>query len=452
MPIDRRRFLSSASLALAGAMAGVRALAGDAKTGGLSQHRPAAVFDPTDWDAVRAQFELANDVIEMSALYVASHPQPVREAIEAHRAALDARPTDHLQGQVYRREDEVLAAAEQYLGLGPDGASRDEVALTDSTTMGLGLLYNGLRLRPSDEILTTEHDYYATHESVRLAAERSGATVRKIRLYDRIEALTAEEIVERVARAIRPATKVLAVTWVHSSTGLKIPLRAIAGIVERANESRGGRNGDDQLLLCVDGVHGFGVEGDDVRELGCDFLAAGCHKWLFGPRGTGILWGRQDAWPRTRPIVPSFMDPALWRAWFRDEEPNLPTTGRRMSPGGFKPFEHQWALPEAFRFHLAIGKERIAARTHELATRLKRGLAAMPHVQLVTPMAEELSSGIVCFDVDGLDAGATVRRMAEHRIVATVTPYATRHARLAPSIRNSFEEIDSVLEAVRALA
>ena len=48
------------------------------------------------------------------------------------------------------------------------------LALTDSTTMGLGLLYGGLRLAPDEEVLTTEHDFYATHEALRLP-RRSGA-------------------------------------------------------------------------------------------------------------------------------------------------------------------------------------------------------------------------------------------------------------------------------------
>lgn len=273
--------------------------------------------------------------------------------------------------------------------------------------------------------------------------------MRKIRLYERIDTVTAAEVVERAARAIGPSTRVLAVTWVHSSTGLKTPIRGIAGAVATANADR---DVTARVLLCVDGVHGFGVEAEGMAELGCDFFAAGGHKWLFGPRGTGILWGHPAAWARTLPTIPSFMDAGLWRAWFRGEAPEGPTTGRRMSPGGFKPFEHQWAMAEAFRFHLAIGKARVAARTHELARRLKQGLAEMPHVELVTPMADELSSGIVCFDVDGLDAAETVRRLRERGIVATVTPYATRHARLAPSIRNSVDDIDAALVAVRAIA
>ena len=73
-------------------------------------------------------------------------------------------------------------------------------------------------------------------------------------------------------------------------------------------------------------------------------------------------------------------------------------------------------------------------------------------MRLVTPMAEELSSGIVCFDVAGQSAGRTVQLLAGVGVVATVTPYATTHARLAPGIVNSEEEVDAAVAAVREIA
>ncbi len=65
------------------------------------------------------------------------------------------------------------------------------LAFVDSTTMGLALTYRGL-LQPGDEVLTTEHDHYATHESLRL----SGATVRKVRLYDDPAQASAEAMID----------------------------------------------------------------------------------------------------------------------------------------------------------------------------------------------------------------------------------------------------------------
>lgn len=178
---------------------------------------------------------------------------------------------------------------------------------------------------------------------------------------------------------------------------------------------------------------------------------AGCHKWLFGPRGTGIVWGNEQAWSAVRPIIPTFMDDETRNAWMRDDEPPERTTARRMTPGGFKTFEYQWALAEAFRFHLEIGKDKIAGRTRELNRQLKEGLAGMSHVKLYTPRDENLSAGITCFDVNGMAPREVVRRLRERSIISTVTPYAQSHARVGPSIRNSPAEVDVALREINAL-
>jgi selenocysteine lyase/cysteine desulfurase len=205
------------------------------------------------------------------------------------------------------------------------------------------------------------------------------------------------EILGNLTAAIRDATRIVAVTWVHSGTGLKLPLAEISQAVGEINVRR---DEASSVLLCVDGVHEFGVEDVTRSDLGCDFFIAGCHKWLFGPRGTGIIWGKRQPWNAVRPTIPSFTDEVVWRAWLKGNKPEGPVTASRMQPGGFKPFEHQWAVTQAFEFHERIGKAKIAGRTHELARRLKDGLAEMRHVRLCTPRAENLSAGIVCFDVN----------------------------------------------------
>lgn len=432
--ISRRGFFVRAGLATAaGAVAA-----------SCRNERAVPVAQGDEWDAVRAQFDLAPDQIDLSALFIASHPKPVRDAIDQYRRSLDANPTAYLREELNMHEDEILAAGARYLGANPA-----EIALTDSTTMGLGLVYNGLKLSPGQQIITTMHDYYATHESLRLAAERSGAQVREVQLYQSEQTVTADEMVANITNGIVPETRVVALTWVHSSTGLKLPLGRIAGALREVNAER---DEQQKVLMCVDGVHGFGVEDVEMSDTGCDFFMAGCHKWLFGPRGTGIIWGNQSAWNAVNPIIPTFMDDEVRNAWMRDDEPPDGTTAKRMTPGGFKAFEHQWALAAAFNFHLGIGKETIARRTHELNRQLKEGLAQMSHVKLYTPRDEKLSAGIVCFDVEGMSPREVVRRLREQKIVATTTPYADSHARLSPSIRNSTREIDTVLSAIHALA
>ncbi len=426
MPLDRRRFLVATGMSVA-----ATALA-----------RPASATSPQDWAWVRDQFDLRRDLAHFASFYLVSHPRPVREAIETLRRALDENPFEVVDHGLFTRPDEVRRAAAAYLGGRPE-----DVALTRSTTEGLALIYAGLRLRSGQEILTTAHDHYVHHESIRLAAQRDGAEVRRVALYDEGSRASEDEIVDRLRRAVRPGTRVIGVTWVHSSTGVKLPIRSIAAAVAELNRSR---DTADRLLLVVDGVHGFGVEDEAVADLGCDVFAAGTHKWIFGPRGTAIVWGRREAWERVQPSIPAFEMPP-YMAWQHGVEPG-PTQGAWMSPGGFHAYEHMWALPAAFAFHREIGRARIAGRIHEMNTRLKDGLAGLRHVTLHTPRAPGLSAGLVAFEVAGVTPEEVVRRLRERRIIASTSPYLQSFARLAGSILNTPEEVDSAVAAVGALA
>lgn len=433
--IDRRGFLVRSGLALSATL-----LSSESFPSRISAFEPA---HPPDWKAVRDQFSLSRDLIHLAGFFLASHPTPVREAIERHRAGLDADPIGYWFAHEKTQEAAVLKAAAGYLGVGAT-----EIALTDSTTMGLGLLYGGLALKADQEILTTTHDHYSTETSLRLRAERSGATVRRIPLYEDLRRVTHESLVETLVKAVGPRTRIVAVTWVHSSTGLKLPIAEMARAIQRLNALRAD---EDRVILCVDGVHALGVEDFRLSEVGCDFLIAGTHKWMFGPRGTGLVWGHPRAWPLAQAIIPTF-DTDAYDMWMRVIPPRLLPPAVSMTPGGFHSFEHRWALDQAFHFHQALGKSRVTRRIQDLNDQLKQGLAAMRRITLHTPLSHDLSAGIVCFEVAGMSPDHVVAELRRKGIVASVTPYATQYARMAPGLLNSEAEIETLLKEIRTLA
>jgi selenocysteine lyase/cysteine desulfurase len=105
--------------------------------------------------AVPPEFELSPRWRHFDAFLFAPHPRPVRDAIARHRAGLDAGANVYLHAHELELESAVAREASSYLGV-----DARELAFTDSTTMGLGLVYRGL-LSPGDEVVTTEHDHYA---------------------------------------------------------------------------------------------------------------------------------------------------------------------------------------------------------------------------------------------------------------------------------------------------
>jgi selenocysteine lyase/cysteine desulfurase len=443
MPISRRQFLATTGWSL---------LAGTPPASrGLPQPR-AISGEPdslTDWDGVRRQFDLSSEYAHLSQFFIVSHPRPVREAIERYRRAIDDNPFLAVERGMFEPNGENLPLRVQQAVAGYVGGRPDEVALVDSTTMGLALIYNGLPLKPGQEVLTTTHDHFVHHEAIRLAAEKAGASRRRVPLYARPDTVSVDEVTGNLQRALRRNTSVVGLTWVHSSTGVKLPIRELARVVADANRRRGE---DDGILLVVDGVHGFGNQDETVAEMGCDFFVAGTHKWIFAPRGTGIIWGRPEAWAKIVPTVPSFYALEPLQAWMDDRPQRRPTTAASISPGGFKAYEHQWAMAEAFRFHQQIGRKRIADRIADLNARCKEGLSQMAHVKLHTPRGRDRSAGIICFEVDGLPPQDVVKRLLERKVIASSSPYKISYARLAPSLVNDEQDVDRALRAVHELA
>jgi isopenicillin-N epimerase len=159
MPLSRRDFLIRSSLSFAaGAFSPLVVRAEKTK----SSTPP----DFKDWESVRQEFELAPDYVHLALFFLASHPRPVRQAIEQYRKKIDANPFIAVDSAVFEPGNEniplqVCRAIAGYI----DGDPQN-IALTQNTTTGLALLYHGLPLREGDEILTTTHDHYG-HRTLR---------------------------------------------------------------------------------------------------------------------------------------------------------------------------------------------------------------------------------------------------------------------------------------------
>ena len=434
--MDRRKFLFNSGLAI-----GASTILSNCTAPAQNESNGDSVSFEA-WPDIRKQFLFTSDRIHMSQMLLAAHPKPVRDAIAKHREEFDKNPVEYWEEKFAQQDSEIRNAAAAYIGTDPS-----EIALTDSTTMGLAVLYNGLKLKSGDEVLTTTHDHYSTEKSLEYACAKSGASIKRVSLYEEAAMISVDEVVSTLKKAVSQNTRIVAITYVHSSTGVKTPVRAIADMIKEVNASRAI---SERIYLCVDGVHGFGTEDVSLYDLGCDFFAAGTHKWIFGPRGTGILFGKKDAWDMIAPTIPSF-DNEPYNEWLGLYPADKLTFGQLCSPGGFHSFEHRYGLIEAFNFQLKIGKTKVSDRTHMLSTKLKEGLSTIKHIKLITPKEVALSAGINCFVVEGMKPEDVVKKLLSKNIVASASPYKLSYARLTPSIINSEEEVDSCLKELESI-
>jgi len=417
---NRRDFLKQAGI-LAAALplgASLPTLASAAATAPLPRNK---------WAQLQQLFDQDPDYLHFSNFLITSHPKPVREAIEQHRAAIDKNPglaMDWDLGVIEQREENVRVWAARYLQ-----ANAKQIALTGSTTEGLATIYGGVHVRADQEILTTVHEHYATHTILALRTERDDTRVRKIPLFKDVYHASKDEILANIDNAIRPETRVLGMCWVHSGSGLKLPIGEIGAIVDKHNR---GRSDADRIVYVVDGVHGFGVDNLNFAQMNCDFFIAGTHKWMFGPRGTGIICSRFEEVRYVTPIIPTFSEATAFS-----------TT---MTPGGYHAFEHRWALDEAFKLHLQLGKADVEARIHALNSYLKQHLQQRSQIELVTPLSPALSAGFTFFRVKGKDSDKIAAHLMANRVIADAVHRDVGPViRTAPGLLNDEAQIDRLL-------
>jgi selenocysteine lyase/cysteine desulfurase len=169
------------------------------------------------------------------------------------------------------------------------GCDLDEMAVTGSTTDGMNAVAQGLRLKAGDRILATNHEHSGGIQCWKYFEKYYGAAIDTVSLAP--EEHDTETILSRIRAGIRKDTKLITVSHVFSSTGLRMPIAEISAIAR----ARG-------VLCIVDGAQAAGAIRVNVRELGCHAYATSGHKWLMGPKGTGLLYIAKEAQSMIRPM------------------------------------------------------------------------------------------------------------------------------------------------------
>ncbi len=354
-------------------------------------------------------------------MLLASHPRPVRDAIDRHRRGFDDDPVTYFHENVERCERALRESAAAYLGV-----RADEVAITGNTTTGLAMLYGGLPLARGQEIVTTTHDHYVTHESLRLRALHTGAPFRKVTLYATPETATEDEIVSQPGQGDRPA---------HArGRGHLGPLVDRREAADPAHGRRAGRpepaarRGRPRApvrrrrarLRRRERDHGRPRLRLLRRRLSQVALRPARHRPGLGAR-RGLERPRR-AHPDVRLGRVRALDArrAARIRCRRGRAPRRAVSSRSSTAGRCR---------RRSRFTSSSAARASPRASTSSRRRCKEGLAAIPSVKLHTPRADALSAGLVCFEVAGKTPKAVVDHLATRKIVASDDALRARRSR-----------------------
>jgi len=378
------------------------------------------------WARVRDQFPLTREIIYVNNGGLGPSP---RVSIQAIHDRIDELEETSETGHSAKLWSSVKEKAGRVLGCRPE-----EIAYTRNTTEGVNIVCNGLPLKTGDEVITSTHEHVGNTISWLARQKRDGI---RIRVFEPSTA-SAQENIDRIESLINPRTRVISISHVTTATGQVLPVGEIGELAAQHD-----------LWYFIDGAQSAGMMPVDVTGMGCHAYATSGHKWLLGPKGTGLLYVRESALESIE-------------ARFVGAYSNAGHTDMATGEFGFHPTAQRYeygtvniplflGLGESIGFLLDLGLETVKRRNHALAAALMTGLDELG-AQVLSPRNTGEHSSIVTFKIKEMPKDELQQFLSKHYRIRSRGIYegGLEALRISLHIYNSFDEVSQILEGVRA--
>ena len=378
---------------------------------------------------LRSQFPVAKESAFFDIAYENCGAAYMERAVERFfRDKADLAPDmPKMGGGGKGRVVEVIAAAREKLAAFLGAPGPKNIAFTANTCQAVSLAVMGLTYRPGDNIVVGSMEHVSVLMPC-LQAQQRGAVCKVV---DSANGLwvTAEELLS----AVDDHTRVVAVSYVQSSSGYRIDLKKL---VEECH-----RRG---VLVVTDAIQALGLTEVDVQALGVDALAGSGYKGMLAMEGMGFLYLSDAMLPQVNPVFACYN-----AAMTVDREARaiqcLDSMDARKLEAGTIPFSSIYVLGAALEQFRRIGPDRIAAHVSRCYETAYRGLEALGY-RMATPFDPDrrCNSFLLCTERE--------REMTDFLARRGVYVSTGKHGYVRISVApfTSGEDIQRLLEAAAA--
>jgi selenocysteine lyase/cysteine desulfurase len=385
-----------------------------------------------DLQAVRAEIPALSSATYLNTGGYAPSPRRVYEAaFEAHRFEMEHGPdTRGIRSSVEARAEQTRGKLAELFGV-----TEAEIAFTRAVSEGIDIVAWGLDWQPGDEVVVSDQEHPTGRLPWLNLRERRGIDVKVVPL-DR----NGDGVLEALDAAITPRTRLLSLSHVTAESGLRLPAAEICQLAHKR---------DVRVLL--DAAQAVGQFPIDLRALDVDFYATTGHKWLLGGAGIGALYVKGELLDEVK--VSWTGAGAVEGASGRSDVPRWHAGAKRFEFGS-RLWPAYVGYGVAVDWIREVGLEAIEARVSPLASSLKKELAGIDGVTVLSPDAPERSTGIVTFAIDGMpgDQVATALWERARTVCRAARAFGQVGTRISVAFFTSEDELSRLVDEVRKLA
>src|SRR2546428_7492431 len=426
--VDRRRFLSltGKGLGLAVLSSSTIALlleniqAASRTVAHLTPEQ--AAMDEDYWSTIQNAFTVTRGIINLNNGGVSPSPRIVTEALVRYIWQQED-ATAYTMWQILEPQSETIRTGLAELF----GCDREEIAITRNASESLETLLLGLDLKSGDEVLTTTQDYGRMLTTIRQREQREGIKLNLIKIP--IPPKNVNEITAAFQRAITPRTRLIQIAHQVNITGQITPVKAVCQMAR----ARG-------VETIVDGAHSFAQFDFNQKDLGCDYFGTSLHKWLYAPKGAGMLYVKRDKIEKLWPLMAA--------------ESKQASDIRKFEEIGTHSAAPKLAIGEALLFHNGIGGKRKEARLRYLSRYWMNRLKDVPKVRFNTSFDPNQSCAIANVHIEGSNPSAIGSYLfSQHPIFTTpIIHEEFQGIRITPNVYTTLRELDRFCEEMETIA
>jgi selenocysteine lyase/cysteine desulfurase len=424
----RRDFLS-----LAGKGLGLAALSSatvasllknvEAATQSVSKLTPEqAAMDEDYWAVIQNSFSVTRGIINLNNGGVSPSPRIVTEALVRYTWQQED-ATAYTMWQILEPQSETIRTGLAELF----GCDREEIAITRNASESLEILLMGMDFKSGDEILTTTQDYPRMLTTLRQREKREGLKLKLIQIP--IPPKNLSEITAAFEKGITDKTRLILMAHQVNITGQITPVKAVCDMARAKG-----------IETIVDGAHSFAQFDFKQKDLGCDYFGTSLHKWLYAPKGTGLLYVKRDKIEKIWPLMAA--------------ESKQATDIRKFEEIGTHSAAIRLAIGEALLFHNGIGGKRKEARLRYLSRYWMNRLKEAPKIRFNTSFDPNQSCAIANVQIEGTSPEAVAKYLFDkhHIFTVAIVHEEFQGLRITPNVYTTLSELDRFCDQMEIIA